>query len=262
YLCKFEVVLWRTFDAGTPRHEFFNNRSAFFWVFRHPRADKYGARPRQTAPLGAGRSREILIVDLAGEDQGEGLRGGDQEHRARHPQGVQAVGQEGELAQRDHGEVELQPALALAVQDQGEQGAGGEVDAQHHQQDAVEPRDAVERVRVPEQEGGQGDAADDDDAQEQVRTGRFPAGHGRQLCRTRRGFFIRAAGLARGVPGRAWPRGAAGSVDAELLELVAQGAEGDAQRGGGLGLVVAVLLQGLLDGGAFDLLDVGGQGAA
>src|SRR5690606_3557355 len=53
-----------------------------------------------------------------------------------------------------------------------------------------------------------------------------------------------------------------GSVDAELLELVAQGAEGDAQGGGGLGLVVAVFLQGLLDGGAFDLLDVGGQGAA
>src|SRR5690606_11060152 len=58
--------------------------------------------------------------------------------------------------------------------------------------------------------------------------------------------------------GRTPPR----SVDAQLLELVAQGAEGDAQRGGGLGLVVAVLLQGLLDGGAFDLLDVGGQGAA
>src|SRR3546814_9856057 len=53
----------------------------------------------------------------------------------------------------------------------------------------------------------------------------------------------------------------AGSVDAELLELVPQGAEGDAQ-GGGLGLVVAVFLQGLLDGGAFDFLDVRGQGAA
>src|SRR3546814_8241363 len=52
------------------------------------------------------------------------------------------------------------------------------------------------------------------------------------------------------------------SVDAELLELVAQGAEGDAQGGGGLGLVVAVFLQGLLDGGAFDFLDVRGQGAA
>src|SRR3546814_9647202 len=38
--------------------------------------------------------------------------------------------------------------------------------------------------------------------------------------------------------------------------------EGDAQGGGGLGLVVAVLLQGLLDGGAFDFLDVRGQGAA
>src|SRR3546814_18043313 len=46
------------------------------------------------------------------------------------------------------------------------------------------------------------------------------------------------------------------------FELVAQGAEGDAQGGGGLGLVVAVFLQGLLDGGALDLLDVRGQGAA
>src|SRR3546814_9405677 len=51
------------------------------------------------------------------------------------------------------------------------------------------------------------------------------------------------------------------SVDPELLELVPQGTEGDAQ-GGGLGLVVAVFLQGLLDGGAFDFLDVRGQGAA
>src|SRR5690606_23272713 len=46
------------------------------------------------------------------------------------------------------------------------------------------------------------------------------------------------------------------SVDAQLLELVAQRAEGDAQGGRGLGLVVAVFLQGLLDGGALDLLDV------
>src|SRR5690606_3778653 len=38
--------------------------------------------------------------------------------------------------------------------------------------------------------------------------------------------------------------------------------EGDAQCSGGLGLVVAVFLQGLLDGGAFDFLDVRGQGAA
>src|SRR3546814_2331577 len=53
------------------------------------------------------------------------------------------------------------------------------------------------------------------------------------------------------------PTGRRGSVDAELFELVAQGAEGDAQGGGGLGFVVAVFLQGLLDGGAFDLLDAG-----
>src|SRR3546814_6608072 len=53
------------------------------------------------------------------------------------------------------------------------------------------------------------------------------------------------------------PTGRRGSVDAELFELVAQGAEGDAQGGGGLGLVVAVFLQGLLDGGEFDLLDAG-----
>src|SRR3546814_6162856 len=58
------------------------------------------------------------------------------------------------------------------------------------------------------------------------------------------------------------PTGRRASVDAELLELVAQGAEGDAEGGGGLGLVVAVFLQGLLDGGAFDFLDVRGQGAA
>src|SRR3546814_13753232 len=36
----------------------------------------------------------------------------------------------------------------------------------------------------------------------------------------------------------------------------------DLAQGGGLGLVVAVFLQGLLDGGAFDFLDVRGQGAA
>src|SRR3546814_11211967 len=57
---------------------------------------------------------------------------------------------------------------------------------------------------------------------------------------------------------RAFRRRRAGrrnSVDPELLELVPQGTEGDAQ-GGGLGLVVAVFLQGLLDGGAFDFLDV------
>src|SRR3546814_7397830 len=63
---------------------------------------------------------------------------------------------------------------------------------------------------------------------------------------------------------RAFRRRRAGrrnSVDPELLELVPQGTEGDAQ-GGGLGLVVAVFLQGLLDGGAFDFLDVRGQGAA
>src|SRR5690606_1241087 len=55
--------------------------------------------------------------------------------------------------------------------------------------------------------------------------------------------------------------GPRGSVDAELLELVAQGAEGDAQRRRGAGLVVAVFLQRLLDRGALDFLDVGGQGA-
>src|SRR5690606_32364928 len=53
----------------------------------------------------------------------------------------------------------------------------------------------------------------------------------------------------------------AGSVDAELLELVAQGAEGDAERGRGLGLVVLAFLKRLLDGGAFDLFDVRGQRA-
>src|SRR5690606_14400247 len=51
------------------------------------------------------------------------------------------------------------------------------------------------------------------------------------------------------------------SVDPQLLQLVPQRPEGDAQRRGGAGLVVAVFLQGVLDGGALDLLDVGGQGA-
>src|SRR3546814_6965718 len=37
------------------------------------------------------------------------------------------------------------------------------------------------------------------------------------------------------------PTGRRGSVDAELFELVAQGAEGDDQGGGGLGFVVAVV---------------------
>jgi hypothetical protein len=49
------------------------------------------------------------------------------------------------------------------------------------------------------------------------------------------------------------------SVDAEPLELVAQRAEGDAQRGRGPGLVVEVFLQRLLDGGALDLLDEEGR---
>ena len=44
-------------------------------------------------------------------------------------------------------------------------------------------------------------------------------------------------------------------LDAQFLQLVAQGAEGDAQLGGGAGLVVAVVGQGLLDGLALDLLD-------
>ena len=52
------------------------------------------------------------------------------------------------------------------------------------------------------------------------------------------------------------------SVDAELLQLVAQRAEGDAQLRGGLGLVVTVVLQRLFDGLALDFLDEAGQGAA
>src|SRR5690606_12737539 len=70
------------------------------------------------------------------------------------------------------------------------------------------------------------------------------------------------AGLDRGGSRSYGPIWAArGSVDPELLELVAQGAEGDAQGRGGAGLVVAVFLQRVLDGGALDLLDVRGQGA-
>src|SRR5687768_6317777 len=49
------------------------------------------------------------------------------------------------------------------------------------------------------------------------------------------------------------------SIDPQLLQLVAQRAKGDAQRGGRLGLVVAVVLERLLDGVAFDFLDVARQ---
>ena len=51
-------------------------------------------------------------------------------------------------------------------------------------------------------------------------------------------------------------------VDPELLQLVPQRPEGDAQLRGGAGLVVAVVLQRLLDGLALDFLDEAGQGAA
>ncbi len=62
--------------------------------------------------------------------------------------------------------------------------------------------------------------------------------------------------------GRLPPRaGGEPSVDAELLELVTQRAEGDAQRGRRLGLVVAALGERLLDRRAFDLFDVRGQRA-
>src|SRR5690606_25866276 len=44
-------------------------------------------------------------------------------------------------------------------------------------------------------------------------------------------------GSLSGVRARSGGARRRGSVDAELLELVAQGAEGDAQGGGGLGLV-------------------------
>ena len=50
-------------------------------------------------------------------------------------------------------------------------------------------------------------------------------------------------------------------VDPQLLQLVAQRAEGDAQLRGGAGLVVAVVAQGLLDRLALDFLDEAGQGA-
>ena len=52
------------------------------------------------------------------------------------------------------------------------------------------------------------------------------------------------------------------SIDPHLFQLVAQRAEGDAQRCGGVGLVVAVTGQGLLDGLALDLLDEARQGAS
>jgi hypothetical protein len=52
------------------------------------------------------------------------------------------------------------------------------------------------------------------------------------------------------------------SLDSQLLQLVAQGAEGDAELGGGLGLVVAVVGQRLFDRLALDFLDEAGQGAA
>ena len=45
------------------------------------------------------------------------------------------------------------------------------------------------------------------------------------------------------------------SIDAQLFQLVAQRAEGDAELRGCPGLVVAVTGQGLLDGLALDLLD-------
>ena len=48
---------------------------------------------------------------------------------------------------------------------------------------------------------------------------------------------------------------------AQLFQLVAQRAEGDAELGGGLGLVLAVVFQRLLDRGAFQVLDIGGQRA-
>ena len=54
----------------------------------------------------------------------------------------------------------------------------------------------------------------------------------------------------------------AASVDAQLLQFVAQRAEGDAQLRGGAGLVVAVVGQRLLDRLAFDFLDEAGQGAS
>ena len=53
-----------------------------------------------------------------------------------------------QLAQRDHREVELQPALALAVDDQREQRPGDKVDEEHHLHDPVQPRHAVERIRL------------------------------------------------------------------------------------------------------------------
>ena len=52
------------------------------------------------------------------------------------------------------------------------------------------------------------------------------------------------------------------SIDAQLFQLVAQRAEGDAELRGGAGLVVAVVLQGLLDRLALDLLDEARQGAS
>ena len=51
------------------------------------------------------------------------------------------------------------------------------------------------------------------------------------------------------------------SLDPQLLQLVAQGAKGDAELGGGLGLVVAVVGQRLFDRLALDFLDEAGQGA-
>src|SRR5690606_7779469 len=50
------------------------------------------------------------------------------------------------------------------------------------------------------------------------------------------------------------------SVDFQLLQLVAPGAEGDAQLGGGLGLVEGVVLRRMLDGLALDCLYEVGQG--
>ena len=52
------------------------------------------------------------------------------------------------------------------------------------------------------------------------------------------------------------------SIDAQLFQLVAQRAEGDAELRGCPGLVVAVVGQGLLDGLALDLLDEARQGAS
>ena len=52
------------------------------------------------------------------------------------------------------------------------------------------------------------------------------------------------------------------SIDPQLFQLVAQRAEGDAQRCGGVGLVVAVTGQRLLDRLALDLLDEARQGAS